>query len=141
VSFPTKKPTPTARIYDDPWGHHQSNYISWTEAVCTFPHYLSEPSTVTGLAGTDLDTSHRDTYKWIYDGHFELWDSRLITLGVFGDRTWTVHLPPPKGDFDPDSSWKDTDKDAFNFHLKSFLDDLNEEPDETEPDGYYFAYF
>jgi hypothetical protein len=45
-------------------------------------------------------------------------------------------LPPPKGDFDPDGSWKDSDKDAFNFHFKSFLDDLNEEPDETEPDGY-----
>lgn len=138
MSFPTKEPIPTARIYDDLWGYHQSNYISWTDAVCTFPHFLSEPSTVTGLAGTDLDTSHRDTYKLI---HFDLCNSCLDTLGLFGDRTWTVHLPPPKGNFDPDGNWKDSDKDAFEFHFKSFLADLNEDPDETEPDGYYFAYF
>jgi len=57
VDFSKINPTPTRRHSDDAATCQQYNYISWTDAFCNYHRYLSEPSTVTNLAGIDLDVS------------------------------------------------------------------------------------
>jgi hypothetical protein len=108
---------PKTRIYAGPWGLSLSNYISWRNAVCGYPHFISGPSKITGLIGNE-------------ERHF--FDS------LIGDDPcpWIVNLPPIRGEIDDDDGYNGLDEELFSRHFKFLFEDLEEK--EREIDEYFW---
>ena len=108
---------PKPGIYEDPFT--MSNYISWRDAVCGYPHFMSRPSKITGLTE---------------NGKRDFIGSRLLDLRMIGldPCQWIVNLPPIKAEIYDDDGYDGSDEETFSWYFKTFLEDLEEEEAELD---------
>jgi hypothetical protein len=112
-------------MYKDPWGFNSCNYISWRDAVCQYPHFISGPSKTTRLTENE---------------EIPPLDFRLEDLHMLGPLAykWTVNLPAIKIDID-DDGYDGLDEEVFRWYFESFLEELEEvEVDEIELASYNY---
>jgi hypothetical protein len=130
-------------VYDAAWGPHDSNYITWNAAVCTYPHFVSDESTeASWLALKEMGVSQNDSYtKWKAEGNRE--DCLEPSPTKVGTK-WIVNLQPPKpdgdsnGHGDEDGVCDELAQTTFDMYSKSLLapwNELEELYNENEYDG------
>ena len=101
------------RMYKDPWGLHQRNYISWREAVCHFPHFISGPSKRTDRSENEETLA------------LDLPSSNFRIAGGHPYK-WAINLPAIRAEID-DDGYDGRDEQKFLWYFDSFLNALLEE--------------
>ena len=102
-----------SRMYKDPWGLHQRNYISWREAVCHFPHFISGPSKRTDRSENEETLA------------LDLPSSNFRIAGGHPYK-WAINLPAIRAEID-DDGYDGRDEQKFLWYFDSFLNALLEE--------------
>jgi hypothetical protein len=107
-------------LYDDVWGPYDCNYITWNQAVCTYPHFLSDDTNVTWLCLIQENIGVPQDWK-IQEGKQVCFGSPVTKVRY----KWIVNLPTPNSDSDSNSTdgeadiWEKLAERTFNT-LKIF---------------------
>jgi hypothetical protein len=129
-------------IYDAAWGPHDSNYISWNKAVCSYPNFVTDDFAETpyiSWKAVECTYPYTPNKTGTSEGNKDCLESPPRKIRS----KWVVNLQPSKLERDNNNdgakneTWDDLAEVTFKMYFKSLFDAWDEQlDDENEYDGH-----